>query len=524
MKTKNSAPQPPQLRFLPSLLLAAVCLSPLTVAPELAHAQNLPTLGDTEREDLSPLAERKLGEQIMNSVRRDSDYVDDGPVNEYLNKLGTTLLQAHPEARGEANFDFEFFAMRDPEINAFAFPGGFIGMHTGLILTAQTESELASVLGHEIGHVSQRHIARMLGSQKYDSLIPMAAMALAVLAARSSPDAAMALVVGGQGAVIQKQLAFSRDAEREADRVGFSILKEANFDPTGMVTFFGRLQASSRNFGDAVPAFLRSHPLTSERIADIQSRTLDLRYKQHADSLEFLLTKARVRVLQNNNTQGLINAKIVFENELKAEKQTDPIAATVANSIAAKYGLAFANFKQKNYAQAQNLMQQIMAQVEQSKDLRANLTQTCAFASLSIDLLMAQQNVAEAIHQAEQARHQLPWSKAIARQYAEALIAANRGEEAAQFLREQILDNRKDASLQNLLAKAYSSQGKIASMHVALAQAYALSDSYGAALEQLAIARKEKDAQYFDLAVIDALEREWQDKRKEEMKEERRNR
>jgi predicted Zn-dependent protease len=142
-------------------------------------------------------------------------------------------------------------------------------------------------MGHEIGHVAQRHIARMLSSQKYDALIPLAALALAVLASRSSPDAAIALAAGGQGLAIQKQLNFSREAEREADRIGFQILRDSGFDANGMVSFFGRLQASTRNYNDNVPAYLRSHPLTSERIADIQTRVLDQRYKQIPDSLDF---------------------------------------------------------------------------------------------------------------------------------------------------------------------------------------------------------------------------------------------
>ena len=232
-------------------------LIPTSLSGE-AIAQNLPVLGDTAREELSPLMERRLGEQIMYIVRRDSDYIDDWAVSEYLNRLGSKMLDARPDARGEANFNFDFFAVRDPVLNAFAFPGGFIGFHSGLILSAQSESELASVMGHEIGHVAQRHIARMLAAQKYDAFIPIAALALAVLAARSSPDAAIAVATGGQGLAIQKQLNFSRDAEREADRIGFLILRDAGFDTNGMVSFFGRLQNSMRNYSDNAPAFLRS--------------------------------------------------------------------------------------------------------------------------------------------------------------------------------------------------------------------------------------------------------------------------
>jgi len=168
-----SSPRP-WLRSLAMAGLLACASAPETVTP--AHAQSLPSLGDTEREALSPLMERKLGEQIMREIKRNRDYLSDAPLQEYLNNLGASLLTVRPEARGEAQYDFFFFAVRDPMLNAFALPGGFIGVHSALVLAAQNESELASVMAHEIGHVAQRHIARMLGKQKQDMLIPLAAM------------------------------------------------------------------------------------------------------------------------------------------------------------------------------------------------------------------------------------------------------------------------------------------------------------------------------------------------------------
>ncbi|HJV83180.1 MAG TPA: M48 family metalloprotease, partial [Noviherbaspirillum sp.] len=234
-----------------------MCLLPAVAAPSLTTAQTLPSLGDTERGELSPLMERKLGEQIMRDIRRDRDYLDDAPLLEYLNNFGSGLVAARPEARGEAGYDFFFFAVRDPMLNAFALPGGFIGVHSALILAAQNESELASVVAHEIGHVAQRHIARMLGKQRQDALIPLASAVLAALAARSNPDASAALLMGGQGMALQRQLNFSRDAEREADRIGLQILREAQYDTSGMIAFFGRMQNATRSYTDAAPAYLR---------------------------------------------------------------------------------------------------------------------------------------------------------------------------------------------------------------------------------------------------------------------------
>lgn len=479
----------------------------------VSAAQNLPTLGDTSREELSPLMERKLGEQIMNSVRRDPDFMDDGPISEYLNRLGNKMLEARPDARGETTYDFEFFAVRDPVLNAFAFPGGFIGFHSGLILAAQSESELASVMGHEIGHVAQRHIARMLTSQKFDSFIPLAALALAVLAARTSPDAAMAVAMGGQGLAIQRQLNFSREAEREADRVGFQILNDSGFDTAGMVSFFGRLQASMRNYTDNAPAYLRSHPLTSERIADIQARMLDQRYRQRADSLEFYLTKARIRVLQDSTIQGLMDAKVFFETQIRSEKEEDKIAGT--------YGLAFVAFKQLDFANAKVLLEQAKTKLEKSQANKNILNTSSMFASLAIDIQLGSKQFELAAASAEKAMQQLPLSRGLVYQYVEALLSAKKYEVAGAYLRDQLVMYRQDAKLQNLLAKVYAAQGKQALQHIALAEAYAIQGSWPAAIQQLDIARNEKDAQYYEQSVIDAREREWKELHKEELAEER---
>jgi len=231
----------------------------LALEPALM-AQELPTLGEAGGEDLSPLEERRYGEEIMQQyIRRSPEYLDDPETIEYINQLGYQLVAAS----AARNIDFEFFVLRDPTINAFALPGGFIGVHTTLILMAQNESELASVLGHEIGHIQQRHLARSLARQRDSAMIAMGSVLLALLAARSGggqgSQAALAL---GQAAAISRQLSFSRDNEREADRVGFQILVDAGFDPQGMADFFTRMQQGTRAYASMAPAYLQNHPLT----------------------------------------------------------------------------------------------------------------------------------------------------------------------------------------------------------------------------------------------------------------------
>ena len=226
-------------------------------------------------------------------------------------------------------------------LNAFALPGGFIGVHTGLVLAAQTESELAGVMAHEIGHVTQRHIARMLAKQRESAALALGALLLALLASRaggsSSGDMAQAAIVGTQAAMIQQQLNFSREAEREADRVGFQTLTDGGFDSRGMEGFFGRLQSGTRIYESAAPAYLRTHPMTVERISDMQNRTRNLRVKQRADSLDFQLIRARLRVLQETTTQGWRDALEYFNGQLKNQ--------TTASEIAARYGIAVAALK-----------------------------------------------------------------------------------------------------------------------------------------------------------------------------------
>jgi len=496
------------------LIMAAMVVSTFASAlPAVASssnvALNLPSLGDTEREDLSPLMERKLGERIMHDIQRDPDYLDDAPLLEYLNNFGAILLAARPEARGEAGFDFFFFALRDPVLNAFALPGGFIAVHSGLVLAAQTESELASVMAHEIGHVAQRHIARMLGKQRQDALIPLAGLLLAVLAARSSTDASAALMVGGEGVAMQRQLNFSRDAEREADRVGLQIMRDAGFDTSGMIAFFGRLQTASRSYTEAVPAFLLTHPLTTERIADIEARIRGLHYKQRVDSVDFQLIRARLRILQDDSPQGLREASVAFNNQLL---QMNP-----GQTAAAKYGLALVALKQGATDRARSLLQE--ARVAVRAVPASEPSKNAIIPSLAIDIELAAKRPAEALKDADIARARYPLSRGIARQYADALIAAGRYDDATQYLRDQAQLYRHEPQLQDLLAKTYAAQGKQALQHLSLAEFYVLTGMLPAALEQLSIARKSPDASFYDQALIDARERAWQARWREEEKE-----
>src|SRR5450631_1085794 len=236
------APIPSRARRAISLVFAVA----LAIAPTAVVPQTLPELGDPSGADMSLAQERRLGEYVVRDIRLSGGYLEDPEVNGYLNELGNRLVTAIPGAP----FEFEFFAVNDSTINAFALPGGFVGVNTGLILLTQTESELAAVLAHEISHVTQHHIARSISKQKDAMLATLAALAAAVVASRSSSSNSgqmtQAAIASAQGIAIQMQINFTRQNEQEADRIGFQRLDAAGFDVTGMATFMERMQRAMR--------------------------------------------------------------------------------------------------------------------------------------------------------------------------------------------------------------------------------------------------------------------------------------
>lgn len=305
-------------------------------------AVQLPDLGDGSGGTLTPQAERRLGERLMRELRRDPDYLDDWLVRDYLNSVSSKLSAAAvTQYLGGYAPDFDLFAVRDPQINAFSMPGGFIGVNTGLIAATQTESELASVVGHEMGHVLQRHIARMLGAQERSTYAALAAMLAGLLAglATRSGDLGMGIAMGGQAFAVDNQLRFSRAAEHEADRVGFQMLSAAGYDPYAMTAFFDRLDRST--MGDnGVPPYARTHPLTGERIADMEDRARRVPYRQPRQSAEYGFVRARARVLQVSSPSDYRDIASRLKSEIEDQ--------TALNAAANWYGIALAQSSMGN--------------------------------------------------------------------------------------------------------------------------------------------------------------------------------
>jgi beta-barrel assembly-enhancing protease len=489
-------PHPPAQfarRTIAALLAALLGAAPVSGARTPSGPLNLPALGDVTSEDLSPANERRLGEAVMRQVRADPSWLPDPDTTEYLNALGFRLVAASPARHS----DFSFFAMRDPMLNAFALPGGFIGVHSGLVLGAQTEAELASVLAHEIGHVEQRHIARMISRERDSGLITIGSLLLALLAARSnsasSADATQAALAVGQAAAMQQQLNFSREAEREADRVGHQILVSAGFEPAAMANFFGRLQQGSRVYESAAPVYLRTHPLTVERMADIQTRVRESRSRPRAESLDFHLIRARLRVLQDESAQGLRDASEFFADQLRS--RSTPFAA------AAHYGRSLVALQAGQQAQA-------LESVLTAKKLVT--TPSPYLDKLHVQVLhagsAAERN--DALRLAREATVRYPVSRLTALNYAELLQKAGADEQAVSYLREQLALARSDRRYHELLARSYERLNRRTLAHQSTAELYLQLGALPAAIEQLHLARRANDADFYTLSEIEARLRE----------------
>ena len=317
----------------------------LTLAVQPVLAADLPDLGEVSRQYFSDQEEQALGRAIMRDVYADPRYLDDPEIESYLNQLGYKLVSVSTRNQRE----FTFFVVNDPSINAFAMPGGNIGVHTGLLLAAQSESELASVVAHEIAHVTQDHIARMVAAQSQSYWPTMAALALALLASRSNPNVASAAIASTQAYSIQNQLNYSRDYEREADRLGYEMLTRADYDPRGMSGFFNRLQRANRFYDTSAPAYLRTHPLTSDRIADMEARSEAAPYQQVADSLDFQLVRARLRAQEDSPQDAVLAAR----NALKDKRYS--------SESAARYGLITALIRARQFREAEAEVQKLLS-------------------------------------------------------------------------------------------------------------------------------------------------------------------
>ncbi|MEB2606525.1 M48 family metalloprotease [Burkholderia cenocepacia] len=498
---------------------AAGASAPVASLRAPLRALELPDLGDGSGGSLTPRAERRLGERVMREVRRDPDYLDDWLVRDYLNAMAARLAAA-AAARyiGGYTPDFDLFPVRDPQINAFSMPGGFIGINSGLVVTTQTESELASVVGHEMGHVLQRHIARMIGASEKTGYTALATMLLGVLAgvlARSG-DLGSAIAMGGQAYAVDNQLRFSRSAEREADRVGFQLLAGAGYDPYGMPGFFERLDRAS--MGDAgVPAYARTHPLTGERIADMEDRARRAPYRQPRQSAEYGFVRARLRVLQNRAPTD-ISAE-ARRMQLELDDHTAP------NVAANWYGIALANTLLGQYDAADSAL----ASARAAFDARERREDDPATSSPSLDVLAADiarraGRTDDAVRLSALAQRRWLASHAAIVAHLQALIAARRFAEAQTLARAQAKADPEQPDWWDYLAKSSDGKGDVLARRRALAEKLALDGAWPSAIRQLKEARDAKDVSFYEQSIIGARLLEFEARYKEERDDEKNGR
>jgi predicted Zn-dependent protease len=329
-------PSPRGLKnYLAFVLAALLCLPP----PLLAQGGNdLPDIGSPASSALSLDDEYRIGLQIVRQLRDEGQVIEDPEATEYIQAVGSRIVA---QATGDSAQRFQFFFVREDTINAFALPGGFIGVNYGLMLATRNESQLAGVLAHEVAHVTQRHIARRIHAQGRQSIATMATILAAILvgAATGSSDAALGGISVAQGAAMQQQINFTRSNENEADRIGMGFLSAAGFDPYGMPDFFetmGRRAGLSASSRSSIPEILQSHPITTNRIAESRSRAaLYKELKPAAESVSYSLTRERLRVITTPPDQ---NVRRYYEDRRANQEQT----------VGERYGEALAIYQAGN--------------------------------------------------------------------------------------------------------------------------------------------------------------------------------
>ena len=473
----------------------------------------LPNLGDGT--DMTPSSERKLGDRIARELYRDPDYVDDAILTEYVQGIWQPLLAA-ARLRGDLTpeldetYAWEVLLGRDRSVNAFALPGAYLGLHLGLVGVVSSRDELASVLAHELSHVTQRHIARMMTRQSQQAPWLLGAMILGVLAASKSPDATNAMIMGGQAVGAQSQLNFSRDMESEADRVGFGVSTQAGFAPQGFVTMFGKLQQASRLNDSGNFPYLRSHPLSTERMADMQSR-IDLPGgesatqpvgRQNTQEVDHAMIAARARVFSNSTVDAL--RTWALELDAASRSRQSP-----AQQAAALYGATLAAIKLRDFTDAQVQWARL------GKQVRGDVASARLARLLGVELMLAKGDSTRALELLDSGNGVVAKPKrAELFLTAQAKLHANSGlDTVAQDLRVWVAAHPRDAQAWQLLSSTYAEQGRTLSSIRAQAEVSAAHLDYTAALSRFKAAQDwaRKDgagADHFEASIVDTRTRQ----------------
>ena len=467
---------------------------------------DLPDIGDSAGAVISPEQERQLGQSTMRQLRRMAPIVTDEEVEDYIQKLGMEVGK-YSHYYG----DFHFFVIESPVINAFAVPGGYIGVHSGLILSSKSESEVASVLAHEISHLTQRHGARMIEAASNLSIPSMAAFLGAILVAAIAPQAGMGALAAIGAAQQQYQINFTRANEKEADRIGIDLLHEAGFRTMSMADFFGRLERANR-YSDPkmIPEYLRTHPVTVNRIAEARERAEHMEDKVvREDSYEYQLIWHKLNVMAAADPA---QAKNYYETMLRD--------GSFNNESAARYGYALALIEARDLARARIELGKLL--LEQPR--------LPAFRLLQAKLEQEDGNTRTALKLLRQLHADEPDSRAACYTYVALLNQTNQSDEAKQVLRDFGVSDDREPRFYKLLAEAEERLGDQANSHYNLAEYYRSVGELELAFEQLRLAQVVPDLSHYQRLRIDArideiekdLNRLDQDRAKRREREERR--
>lgn len=512
----------PSLRqhIFPRLLataLACATLLPSLVAPARAQqALQLPTLGDGA--SITTGEERRLGDRIIRSLYRDPDYLEDAPLQEYVTDIWQHLLTA-ARKRGELSpelderFAWEILLGRDRSVNAFALPGGYLGVHLGLIGVVGTRDELASVLAHELSHVTQRHIARLIAQQSRQTPLMIGSLILGALAAAKSPNVGQALMVGGQALAVQNQLNFSRDMEREADRMGYSLMAPGGFSPQGMAGMFGKLQQANRLNDNGSWPYLRSHPLTTERMADMQARQPPGQSSaQPAPSLEHGMMAARARVLGRPGVD-------VLRQWVQLPQTSGFQAQPQAQRVAALYAAVLAQVQLQNWEPARALLPALRQALGNDA---AGLRQTALLAA-ELELAAGQpqaalQALSSMVEKADQP------SRPLLLLRTQILLRLGQAQDMAGPLQTWVALHPQDAAAWQALAQVWQAQGQGLRALRAEAEAQAAHYDYAAARDRFRAGqelarRSNAPADHIEASIIDIRLRAMEDLLREQAAE-----
>jgi len=461
------------------LFLILILLLPSPAALPQSNFDELPNLGDASGQVISPKQDKELGAYFMRQIRQAGMVLDDPESTAYLQALGHKLA-IHSENPG---YGFTFFLVNDTSINAFAGPGGYIGANVGLFLAAESESELAGVMAHEIAHVTQRHLARAFQAQERMSLPTTAAIIAAIIiGAAADPSAGAAAMTAASAAGIQSQINFTRANEKEADRVGIQTLADANFDPFGMPQFFERLQKNSKLYGTRPPEFLSTHPVTSNRISEATSRAETFPRVKNYTSLDFFLLQAKLRVNNYPNPRQVLADTRRYEGKSGGKTPVE------------QYEFALLLAKNENYNEALPIMQSLHKKDPDRIAYRLALGQMLNDANQKQEALDLYKNTLDLY----------PGEIMVIQPYATTLMAAGKSDKAFKLLSDISNTNDPEPQIYKLLAQAAGATNHKLQTHTAMSQYYFLNGYTNQAIEQLKLAEKSPSLSAYETARIQA--------------------